>query len=206
MKKICCLVFVILCGLRLSAQSQEMEQLKLDLEKLAQLKLMLSEMKSGYQSLVRGYNSLHDAGLNNLNLHQQYLNDLLKINPAVSADPSIAAVYAGREQMGKSCNDLLSAIRLSGFFSVTEINELNQHCHEILQRADGDIRLLEGILQPGALRMSDAERSSLIAVIQRAMQKRVEKINAVTISYQQNLQRRLQQSRDKARIQQLMIR
>ncbi|HZK64294.1 MAG TPA: TerB family tellurite resistance protein, partial [Puia sp.] len=44
-------------GIKANAQAQDLQQLTLDLEKLTQLKRILSDMKAGYQIYSRGYNT-----------------------------------------------------------------------------------------------------------------------------------------------------
>ncbi|MBL0335366.1 MAG: hypothetical protein IPP73_08685 [Chitinophagaceae bacterium] len=57
MKKLLILLTLVIHSTCFS-QSQEAKQLLLNVEKLAQLKLMLSHMKTGYQILEKGYTSI----------------------------------------------------------------------------------------------------------------------------------------------------
>ena len=81
MKKILLIVFLStnICF----GQSQEAKQLLLNVEKLAQLKLMLSHMKTGYQILEKGYTSIKNISQGNFNLHRDFLDGLLQVSPAV---------------------------------------------------------------------------------------------------------------------------
>ena len=62
MKKII-IIFIILsigANFKASAQANEIQQLLLNVEKLSQLKKILSNMKKGYQILSTGYNTIED--------------------------------------------------------------------------------------------------------------------------------------------------
>ena len=51
-------------------QAQELEELALDIEKLAQFKQILSDMKKGYTILSGGYNTIKNLSQGNFNLHK----------------------------------------------------------------------------------------------------------------------------------------
>jgi hypothetical protein len=76
------------------AQGQEMQQLLLNIEKLTQLKSILSDMKTGYQVYQRGYSTISSISQGNFNLHDVYLNGLLQINPAVKNYGRVAEIIS----------------------------------------------------------------------------------------------------------------
>ena len=83
MKKIifiCC--FCILSKF-VSAQSQEVQQLLLNVEKLAQFKKILQNMKQGYQVLHKGYTTIRNLSQGNFSLHKTFLDALFEVSPAV---------------------------------------------------------------------------------------------------------------------------
>lgn len=84
MKKIIVILFVIIIiSPGLSAQSVEAQQLLLNVEKLAQLKQILSDLKKGYQIVSSGYNTIRNISQGNFNLHKAFLDGLLQVSPAV---------------------------------------------------------------------------------------------------------------------------
>lgn len=60
MKRAVILFIILSAGIipTLSAQSQEAQQLLLNVEKLSQLKQILTDMKKGYQVISTGYNTI----------------------------------------------------------------------------------------------------------------------------------------------------
>jgi hypothetical protein len=68
MKKCIVILWVILFSFssQVVAQSTEIQQLLLNVEKLAQLKKILSNMKKGYEIVSNGYNTIKDISKGNL--------------------------------------------------------------------------------------------------------------------------------------------
>src|ERR1700743_817362 len=85
MKTIKILIVLLLFGAaRVSAQSADLTQLILDIEKLTQLKGILTDMKTGYDIVNGGYNTVKSIQSGNFNLHATFLNGLNAISPAVA--------------------------------------------------------------------------------------------------------------------------
>src|SRR5450432_3294835 len=66
-----------------NAQIYELERLILDIEKLLQLKNILSDLYKGYEILSTGYNTIKSISEGNFNLHKAFLDGLLAVSPAV---------------------------------------------------------------------------------------------------------------------------
>src|SRR5664279_4463076 len=77
------LVMMIFFKSNVFSQSQEAKQLLLDVEKLAQLKNILTDLKKGYEIVSGGYNAIKNISEGNFNLHAVFLNSLLEISPTV---------------------------------------------------------------------------------------------------------------------------
>ncbi len=75
MKKIilvCSICFAGMClSLKVSAQADELAELALDIEKLAQFKQILSDLKKGYEILFGGYNTIKNISKGNFELHKR---------------------------------------------------------------------------------------------------------------------------------------
>lgn len=196
MKTLICLLCAFAFCWRVSAQVQEMEQLKLDLEKLAQFKLMLSQAKSGYQTLTNGYNGIINSGKSNYSLHEGYLDGLLKVNPEIKNDPVVQRVIKGTNQIVADCRALVSLVNSSGYFSSDEIKELSRSVAEIGETVSANNDLMNTVLQEGKLRMSDAERSQVLQNIDRYLNKQASKLQALQQQYNMVLATRQQNNRD----------
>lgn len=196
MKTITLVLIAVSFCVRVSGQFQELEQLRLDLEKLAQFKIMLSEMKSGYTTLLNGYNAVRDAGKANFNLHQNFLDGLLKINPAMRNNPAVQRVGSNQQQMAGDFVKLLGQMKASGVFTTTEINNVISDGNAILDVAGADADLLLSVLTPGTFRMSDGERSEAMNTVDQSVSKQAVKMKELIAQYNQVMALRLQQKRD----------
>jgi len=193
-------VMVILVTLfgcaRIYAQAQELQQLKLDLEKLAQFKLMLSEMKSGYPTLLSGYNGIRDIGKSNFNLHEDYLNGLLLVNPSVKNNPAVSRVYNAQTQIVSDSKGLLLDLQKSKVFTAVELGKAADACNGIADVVGVDAELLLSVLTPGKFRMSDGERTEIIGVMDQSVEKQAAKLKALQDEYRKLMALRLQNRRD----------
>src|ERR1700749_1084776 len=77
-----------------TAQVQEMQQLILDIEKLTQMKGILSDMKTGYQIYQQGYGTISGLSKGNFDLHNVFITGLLSVSPAVKNYGRIAEILA----------------------------------------------------------------------------------------------------------------
>ena len=75
--------FVLIFPSKVAAQKQEIQQLILNIEKLAQFKQILKDMKKGYEILSGGYNTVKDLSEGNFSLHETFLDALMQVSPTV---------------------------------------------------------------------------------------------------------------------------
>lgn len=149
-------------GFGLFGQSQEMDELKLNLEKLAQLKLMLSQMKQGYTVLQNGYNSVRNAAQGNFDLHKQYLNAQLQVSDQVRNTPALQRMLTNQSAFESEYKQWVLLLQGLGLITANEWTETVGKFQRIESQARDDLDQLQRILSNGDLRMSDAERISAI--------------------------------------------
>lgn len=145
-----------------SAQVQEMQQLLLDIEKLTQMKSILSDMKTGYQIYEQGYGSISSLSKGNFNLHQTYLNGLLAISPAVKNYARIADILTMQASLISEYKRKQALFRQSGSFSISELSYISDVYTRLVSQTLNDAGELADVLMAGKLRMSDAERIKAI--------------------------------------------
>lgn len=155
-------ILITLCGLlaprSVSAQVQEMQQLLLDIEKLTQMKSILSDMKTGYQIYEQGYGSISSISKGNFNLHQTYLNGLLAISPAVKNYARIADILTMQANLISEYKRKQALFRQSGSFTISELSYMSDVYTRLVTQTLNDAEELADVLMAGKLRMSDAER------------------------------------------------
>ncbi|WP_462265670.1 TerB family tellurite resistance protein [Mucilaginibacter sp.] len=144
------------------AQVQEMQQLILDIEKLTQLKGILSDMKTGYQIYQQGYGSISQLSKGNFDLHSVYLNGLLSINPTVKNYGRVAEIITQQVSLISEYKSAYKQFQQSGSFSVSELNYMSSVYTQLVNQSLQNLDDLTNVLTAGKLRMSDDERMRAI--------------------------------------------
>ncbi len=156
MKKL--FLILLLCPALCIGQSQEAKQLLLDVEKLAQLKLMLSHMKTGYKILSKGYTTISDISKGNFKLHKGFLDGLLEISPAVRKYKKIADIIDFQLKIVKEYRAAFAEFRGSKHFTVSEIDYLGKVYGNLFSETLKTLEELAMVITAGKLRMTDDER------------------------------------------------
>src|SRR6202000_3518498 len=102
------------------AQAQEMQQLILDIEKLTQMKGILSDMKTGYQIYQQGYGTISNLSKGNFDLHNVFITGLLSVSPAVKNYGRVAEILVNEASLISEYKRESSLFQQSGSFSVSE--------------------------------------------------------------------------------------
>ena len=144
------------------AQSTDMVQLILDIEKLTQLKGILTDMKTGYQMINGGYNQVKSIAQGNFNLHQAFLNGLLAVSPAVAGYCRVADIVLEQGYIVTEYTRTYGQVKQSGRLSADELAYLGNVYTALLQQSLLNLSQLADILTAGKLRMSDDERLQAI--------------------------------------------
>jgi len=140
------------------AQTADLTQLILDIEKLTQLKGILSDMKTGYTMVDGGYNEVKSIESGNLNLHTTFLNGLMMVSPAVAKYGKVAEIVLEQGYIVTEYEQYYKQFSGSGHFSSDELAYLLNVYTTLLQQSLQNISQLADILAGGKLRMSDDER------------------------------------------------
>jgi hypothetical protein len=147
---------------RAHAQAAQAEQLALDIEKLAQFKSILSDMKQGYQILTAGYNTVRSLAQGSFNLHSAYLNGLLAVSPAVKNYVRIADIISTQAAIVSEYKSATNQYKSAGLLKPTELNYIATVYGNLFDRSLDNLDELVSILTDNQLRMSDAERLAAI--------------------------------------------
>jgi len=156
-----CLLFIFLFGSGVTqskAQSFEVEQLILDYQKLTELKSILSELKTGYQLLSSGYETIRNISAGNFNLHNAFLSALLAINPAVRNYSHVADIISYQSSIVSEYRSAFSRFKQDEHFTPDEIAYLGTVYGNLFNQSLNDIINLTNVLTANKMRMSDEER------------------------------------------------
>jgi hypothetical protein len=158
MKRIKIMVLLLLFATGAQAQSADLTQLILDIEKLTQLKGILTDMKAGYTIINGGYNQVKQIADGNFNLHATFLNGLLMVSPAVARYGRVADIVLEQGYIVTEYTRAYNQFKQSGSFNADEIAYLGNVYTTLLQQSLQNLSQLTDILMAGKLRMSDDER------------------------------------------------
>jgi len=173
MKKI---LFTLLLSLVLllpsgaSAQMQELQQLALNIEKLAQFRSILKQMKQGYEILSKGYNTIKDLSEGNFSLHQTFLDALLQVSPAVRNYKRVGDIIDQQMTLVREYQRAKQRFSASGMFNQNELSYMGHVYDKLLKQSLRNLDELTAILTANRLRMSDDERLAEIDRIYADMQ------------------------------------
>ena len=175
------------------AQGQELQQLLLNIEKLTQLKGILSDMKTGYQIYQQGYSSISQLSKGNFNLHSVYLNGLLSITPAVRNYGRVPEIISQQASLISEYKSAYSRFKQSGAFSAGELNYMGSVYSQLVSQSLQNLDELTNVLTAGKLRMSDEER---IKAINRIYLSSTDKLQFLRYFNRQGLLLNIQRSKD----------
>ena len=187
-----------LCTLKASpchAQVQEMQQLILDIEKLTQMKGILSDMKTGYQIYQQGYGTISNLSKGNFDLHNVFITGLLSVSPAVKNYGRIAEILANEASLISEYKRESSLFQQSGSFSVSELSYISDVYTRLVSETLDNVEELTNIITANKLRMSDAER---LKAIDRLYATSSDKLQFLRSFNNQGVALSLQRSKDAA--------
>lgn len=162
MKTILIIAVMICSGTRSFSQSQEAQQLILNLEKLSQLKKILNNMYEGYQVVSKGYNTIKDISQGNFNLHQFFLDQLMQVSPAVRKYKRVADIIGYQTMLVREYKVAFNRFKGCNLFNMDEINYMGGVYGNLFNRSLQNLDELAMVITAGKLRMSDEERITAI--------------------------------------------
>ncbi|RKR05179.1 hypothetical protein C8C83_4512 [Flavobacterium sp. 90] len=171
------LIFVLtlfLCtSFKTQAQSQEIQQLILNIEKLSQFKKILSDMKKGYEILNGGYKTVKDLSQGNFSLHKTFLDALMEVSPVVKNYKRVGDIVNYQLLLIKESKKAVNRFNKSGSFTAQEINYFEKIYSNLSKQSLRNLDELTTIVTADKLRMSDDERLEAIDKIYLDMQEKV---------------------------------
>ncbi|KDN54671.1 hypothetical protein [Flavobacterium seoulense] len=164
------LFLVVLAPSKTLAQSQEMQQLVLNIEKLTQFKQILKDMKNGYRILNGGYNTIKDLSQGNFSLHQTFIDGLMQVSPAVRKYKRIGEIANYQMLLVKEYKRALKRFKNSSLFNDKEIQYIEKVYANLFKQSLRNLDELTTVVTANKLRMSDDERLESIDRIYLEMQ------------------------------------
>lgn len=166
MKKVVLLLCLITCfcctAKRSAAQIQELEQLALNIEKLAQFRQILADLKKGYEILSNGYNTIKNISQGNFELHKMFLDGLMEVNPSIKNYKRVADIINYQLLLVKEYKAAFKNFKEGGYFNPDEIEYMARVYGRLFDASVKNLDDLFTVITANRLRMSDEERLSAI--------------------------------------------
>jgi hypothetical protein len=159
---ITCILGIAFASNRSFAQSQEAQQLLLNVEKLSQLKNILSDMKRGYTVISKGYNSVKNIAQGNFSLHEVFLDGLMLVNPEIKKYRRVADIISYQKDIITEYKSAFNRFKSSSNFSSREIDYLGNVYRQLFDQSMDNLDELFTVITSSKLRMSDDERLQAI--------------------------------------------
>jgi hypothetical protein len=157
MRKILIIILVIFCSSS-KAQSYEVERLILDIQKLAQMKNILSDLYKGYEILNTGYNTIKDISQGNFNLHKAFLDGLSAVSPAVRNYKRVSDIIDYEARIVSEYKSAFGRFQQDKHFNPDEITYLINVYNNLISGSLTNLTNLLNVITANKMRMSDEER------------------------------------------------
>jgi hypothetical protein len=144
------------------AQSTEVQQLLLNVEKLSQLKNILTDMKKGYQIVSSGYNAVKNISQGNFSLHEVFIDGLMIMSPEIRKYHKVAGIITSQKDIVREYKSAFQRFQASGNFNIGEINYLGNVYEQLFDQSVNNLDELANVITSSKLRMSDDERLQAI--------------------------------------------
>lgn len=156
------LAFLILQVSVAKAQSTEVQQLLLNVEKLSQLKNILRDMKKGYQIVSSGYNTVKDISQGNFSLHEVFLDGLMQVSPEIKKYQKVADIIEYQKLIVSQYQATFKKFQSTDNFNANEIEYFGKVYQQLFKQSLNNLDELATVITSSKLRMSDDERLQAI--------------------------------------------
>lgn len=140
------------------AQSKEVQQLLLNVEKLRQFKNILKDMKKGYTVLRSGYKAVKDISQGNFSLHEVFLDGLMAVNPEIKKYRRVTDIISYQTAIVSEYESSFKRFKASSNFNGREIDYLGRVYKQLFDQSLNNLDELVTVITSSQLRMSDDER------------------------------------------------
>ncbi len=156
------LALLTLANFKAQAQATEVVQLLLNVEKLAQLKSILKDLKKGYDIVHGGYNSIKNLSEGNFSLHKTFLDGLMQASPAVRQYYKVGKIIEYQVVLIKEYKSAFDRFKKSILLRPDEIKYIGSVYGNLLDLSLRNLEELTNVITSGKLRMNDDERLKAI--------------------------------------------
>jgi len=165
MKKTAIVLLLIIAGFTLfPAQSKaqtiadDIQQLALDIQKLAGLKSVLNQMYQGYELVSKGYDGVKDVANGNYSLHEAFLDGLLIVSPTVRKYVRVQDIINNQAELITEYKSAYTTFKEDKQITPDEIGYMMDVYNNLVTQSLSNLSMLSSVITSSQLRMSDGER------------------------------------------------
>lgn len=147
---------------KVAAQEQDAQQLLLNVEKLARMKEILEQMKSGYEVVAKGYLAVQNISAGNFDLHKVFMDGLVQVSPAVRNYYKVSQIVRWQLDLVKTSKATIKGVRGNNLLIPGELDYISKVVGNLMKGSLKQMEALAMVLTSGNLRMSDEERIKAI--------------------------------------------
>ncbi len=151
---------------------QRKTQEKYLLQQIGGLQLYISYVKEGYKIAGRGLNMIDDAKHGEFNLHHQFNQSLMRINPRIKKSRLVSEIEQYDVLIKTMIDATLRKIKLVDELSITEKQYIKQVLDKTVAGNKTEIAELENIIDKSFLIMNDGERLTRISTLHKDIEER----------------------------------
>lgn len=167
MKKIAVLILLIgLFNVNIRAQAKQREEL---LKQIAAFQVYIGYAQKGYSIAKKGLSVIGDFKRGELDLHLDYFNSLININPKIKNYSRVAQIIALQVKILKSYSRTMRYLNQNDLFHGDEVAYVKRVLDRVLKDCDGTVDELTAVLTKGKLELKDDERVERIDALYQNM-------------------------------------
>lgn len=155
---LCLICLTLPMSYKVLGQSDEIQQLVLNVEKLAQFKQILADMKKGYQVLQDGYNAIKNMSEGNFSLHKTFLDGLMQVSPTVRNYHRVADIITYQLSLVREYRNAYARFTRDNNFNPAELAYLGRVYDNLFKESIRNLDELLLVITSGRTRMTDDER------------------------------------------------
>lgn len=167
MKKLI-LVFLLVGFFKGNIQAQPKQQRML-LQQIVALQTYIGYAQKGYSVAKKGLGAISDFKRGEFNLHGDYLNSLMAVNPKIKKYARVAEIIALQIKIIKNYKNLYKQIRQDDLFHGDEVDYIQRVFERLIENCHTNMDELLIIVSDGQLELKDDERMKRIDTIYQNM-------------------------------------
>src|ERR1700687_4747492 len=144
-----CLMMVLGIGfipVKANAQLYELERLILDIEKLAQLKTVLTNLYKDYEVLETGYTAIKNISEGNFNLHKVFLDGLLAVSPTVQKYERVVDIIEDQGRIVSEYKSAYNQFKQDKHFTPDEISYMLTVYNNLVSKSEKNLENLLNVM------------------------------------------------------------